>query len=377
MALQTQPDFETALSRIEAWWHRQLIDRPPVTLAVRPERPVHRPPLPSNDPRECWLDIRYAVECAAAAVEAGTYLAENFPRYDPCDNPEVAGTVFGARLVFTPSGHYAQPAAPSCGDVLALRPNLNSLYWNIVRGRTHLSLELGRGRWMTCVANMAAGADLLAALRGPQPLCMDLADNPAAVRAACDHLASFFPMMFEDAWAPIRQAGQPCAAWTPLLHTGPAYPVACDFLSMVSPRMAAETILPSLERQTAMLERSLFHLDGPRSIFHLDALLALPRLDAVQWDYGPGNGPAARWVDVYKKIQAAGKAVQLLCEDLDDARAVAAHLRPEGVWFCPAGTYARGEAEAFIAWTARWAAKKQAAAHPGPAMPAPRPPTVG
>jgi hypothetical protein len=56
-------------------------------------------------------------------------------------------------------------------------------------------------------------------------------------------------------------------------------------------------------------------------------------------------------------IQAAGKGIQLMADDLADAQAVAEHLRPEGVWFCPGGTYSRDEAEAFIAWAARWAAK--------------------
>ncbi|MBE3068739.1 MAG: hypothetical protein IMZ66_00725, partial [Planctomycetes bacterium] len=59
----------------------------------------------------------------------------------------------------------------------------------------------------------------------------------------------------------------------------------------------------------------------------------------------------------YKHIQECGKAIHLVCDDLADARAVAAHLKPEGVWFCPGGSYPRAEAEAFIAWAGRWAAQ--------------------
>jgi hypothetical protein len=202
---------------------------------------------------------------------------------------------------------------------------------------------------------MHSGGDLLATLRGPQPLCLDIAERPAEVRAACDHLQGFFPTIFGELWSLIRAAGQPCTTWVPMAHTGPAWPVACDFLSMISPRAAAATVMPSIAAQIDGLERSLFHLDGPRSLFHLDALLALPRLDAIQWVPGPGNGPTTRWTDVYKKIQAAGKAVQLVSESLEDAKAAAEALRPEGVWFCPEGRYSRAEAEDFIAWTGRWA----------------------
>jgi hypothetical protein len=358
MELLGKPDFAAALRRIEAWWHRQIVDRPPVTINVAPDRPARFPPSHHADPRQRWLDAEYNVRCAAATLESGVYLAEAFPCYHPVDNPEVVATVFGARLEFTPHGVRTLPFAPSCLDCLALTPNLDSLYWSIVRKRTALSLELGQGRWVTAVANMHAGGDLVATLRGPQPLCLDVIENPAGVRAACDHLAAMFPAIFQDLWSRIRAAGQPCTAWSPLAHSGPAWPVACDFLSMISPRAAEATVMPSLAAQIAGLARSLFHLDGPLVLHHLDAVLALPHLDAVQWVYGPGNGPATRWIDVYKKIQAAGKAVQLVSDNLDDARAAAEALHPEGIWFCPDGRYSRSQAEDFIAWSARWAAGK-------------------
>ena len=62
---------------------------------------------------------------------------------------------------------------------------------------------------------------------------------------------------------------------------------------------------------------------------HLDRVLELPRLNGVQWVYGAGNEPAARWGGVYRKIQAAGKCMQVICTDMNDARAVAEQVRPE------------------------------------------------
>ena len=88
----------------------------------------------------------------------------------------------------------------------------------------------------------------------------------------------------------------------------------------------------------------------------MDDLLAIPELDAIQWVYGAGAGPAARWIDVYQRIQAAGKGIEGMAADLNDARAVMEHLRPEGVWLWPGGTYGRDEAESFLKETARWAA---------------------
>jgi hypothetical protein len=144
-----------------------------------------------------------------------------------------------------------------------------------------------------------------------------------------------------------------------MLHHGRTYVTNCDFICMISTRMFEDAVLPSILREMRYLDRNIFHLDGPGALRHLDTLLSLEELDGVQWVYGAGRGgAAARWIDVYRRIQSAGKCIQLLCEDLNDAKAVAEHVRPEGVWFCPGGTYSREEAEAFVAWAARWAAGK-------------------
>lgn len=121
--------------------------------------------------------------------------------------------------------------------------------------------------------------------------------------------------------------------------------------------MFREAILPSLRREIGHMKYSLFHLDGPGALKHLDALLELDELDAVQWVYGAGAGPAARWLDVYRRIQDAGKGLQIVgYGGLDEFRAVAPYLTPQGVWFWPIGRFHRGEAEAFLRWTSDWAA---------------------
>jgi len=64
---------------------------------------------------------------------------------------------------------------------------------------------------------------------------------------------------------------------------------------MISPEMARDHVVPTKHIETAALERSIFHLDGLQALKHLDTTLALPGLTALQWVYGAGQGPAARW----------------------------------------------------------------------------------
>jgi len=298
---------------------------------------------------------------ASLARVSSRDLAESFPVYWPNVGPEVCATVFGCRLEFGESTSWSIPVAAGCRDILKMRPSLDTPYWNALRRMTDLSLQRGRGKWITGLPDLHTNADLVAALRDPQEVCMDLADDLQAVRAACDHVTeSAYALMYEDLYDRIVAAGLATTTWTPFLHAGKAYVTNCDFICMISPEMFRKAILPSITWEMRYLERNIFHLDGPGALRHLDDLLAQPQLDALQWVYGAGNGPGRKWIDVYRRVQAAGKSLQLAVDDIADAKAIAEHLRPDGVWFCPGGGYRRDEAEAFIRWADRWAARNKA-----------------
>jgi len=347
MQLEGKSDFDKTLERFEAWWHAQIVDRPPVHIGVHRERPPKMPtPKAYDSHRERWLDVDYMLDCIEASLEGAEFFADSFPMWMPAVGPEVCGTVFGF------------PNVTHCREILDLKPDLDSPYWSAVRRMTELSLERGRGKWITGITDLHTNGDLLASLCDPQDLCMDLADDPDSVRAACDYVNEFYPQMYEDLWSRIRAAGQPGTTWTQYLHDGPAYVSQCDFICMISPDHFRRALLPALIGELQYLDVSIYHLDGPGALRHLDTLLELDELNGIQWVYGAGNGPAANWIDLYQKIQAAGKCLQLLADDLDDAKTVCEQLRPEGVWICAGGGYTRDEAQAFLDWVDRWTAGK-------------------
>ncbi|MEX0777905.1 MAG: hypothetical protein WD042_19560 [Phycisphaeraceae bacterium] len=357
LPVERKPDSALALARFEAWWHGRVLDRPPVTIYVKPAVDRRRVAKSHATLRDRWLDVDYQLDRFEAEYEASTYLAETFPIFFPNIGPEICATVFGCELEFSEHSSWAQPIASSCRQILDIEPNLDNQYWNTIRQLTQRSLARGKGRWITAITDLHTNGDLLASLLDPQELCVEMADDAASVRAACDYVTRSFGLMYDDLWAPIAATGSPCTSWTRTMHQGRYYPVSCDFLCMISPEMARDAIMPSIIEETRFLERSIFHLDGPNALKHLDALLAIPTLHAVQWLYGAGSEPASRWIDVYQRIQAGGKSLQLISENLEDAKAVAAHLTPGGVWFTPMGHYDRAEAQAFIDWTAKWASR--------------------
>ncbi|MGI6416415.1 MAG: hypothetical protein ACOX1P_12160 [Thermoguttaceae bacterium] len=357
MELATKPDLPEVLARFEAWWNRQPLKRPLVTIEVEPDRPPQLPGKHHGSVRERWMDVEYVLDCVEARIEAGVYLGDTVPIYMPFLGPEICAALFGAELVFkSEETSYSVPSVRRVRDLLAMEPDFSSPYWETIRQLTDLSLQRGRGRWITGVTDLHTNGDLLAAVRDPQQLCLDCADDLEGVRLACEHVTDWFPAIFDDLYGRIAAAGQPCTTWTPGVAMAPWYTISCDFICMISPAMFGEAILPSLRREIGHMKYSLFHLDGPGALKHLDALLELEELDAVQWVYGAGAGPAARWLDVYRRIQDAGKGLQIVgYGGLEELRAVAPYLKPQGVWFWPIGRFCRTEAEAFLRWTSDWA----------------------
>lgn len=356
--LKWKPDFEQTVERFEAWWVGGAVDRPPVTLHVRPRGPVEGPPSHHRTPRERWLDARWRVDRAIAEMSGREYLGDSFPLFWPNVGPEITAAVLGCELEYDDRTHWSKPVVHSCDDwsrILAVPPDWSAEPWQAMERMTDRALEASDGRFIVGLTDLHGNYDILAALRDPEALCMDLVDCPQLVRQAGHRAAEVYTECFNRCWAKISAAGMGASTWTPAYHRGPMYVPSCDFWCMVSPQMARELILPEIVFEMRPLQRSIFHLDGPTALPHLDLLLNLPQLNAVQWVYGAGNGPAARWVDVYRRCLAAGKSVQIFCQTHAEAITLLNELGPRGVWLDVQEPFdSATEARAFLEDVARY-----------------------
>ncbi|MEI8198189.1 MAG: hypothetical protein WCI73_20035, partial [Phycisphaerae bacterium] len=245
-------------------------------------------------------------------------------------------------------------------QILAYAPEFSLPHWQALRKMTELSLACSRGRWLTGVSLTGSAPDVLVDLRGPQELCLDLMDDPEGVQLALQHLDRHLPSVDRFLWDPVAAGGLP----TPIngegvVAIGHVTRLDSDFLCMVSPSLGSDLLYPSLHRRIRQFDQCYWHADGPGWLTHLDWILRDDRIRGVQWVYGAGNGPAAKWIDVYRKIQAAGKAIELMPVSLDDARQVMQHLRPEGVWLKFWDSYPADAAHQFltdVAQRANWGA---------------------
>ncbi len=352
--LEHKPDAALVCQRMDAWWEGEIIDR--ATIQVTAPRPNPKP-LPRKQHasyRERWMDIDYVVECAAITI-ANTYWAgDSLPIFMPNLGPEILTACYGAELDFTENTSWSKPILRDWAGVPSLHIDPNNAYLRAILEMTRRALDVGRGKFAVGLTDIHPGADLAASFRDPQQLCVDLVEAPERAHELLQHIRGAFFEFYELNHRIIRDAGQAlCTSWLPLwTNQGRYYIPSNDFSITISNRMFKEFFLPELIEEIEWLDRSIYHLDGPGALRHLDTLLEIDKLDAIQFVYGDGARPATRWLDVYMRIQDAGKNIHVSL-DAWEVDAFIEHLRPEGVMLCTS-TDTVEEADALVAKVAKW-----------------------
>ena len=334
MELSYKPDFDRTLARFEAFWNREIIDRPPVSISL-PKEPSPAPPAGREypDQESRWLDIDERVERADRELAGIDFMYDSIPVAWPNLGPGVFSAWCGCEYEFGADTAWTKPAITDWErDFERTRLDFTHPLFKKTVEFTQKLLERGKGKFIVGLTDFHPGGDHLASLRSPAELAMDMLENPDRVKSALRRSLPEYFAAYGVFYRMLREQGMPVSTWTPIVHDGSFYLPSNDFSCMISKRMYDEFFLPGIAEECAFYERSLYHLDGPGALKHLDSILAIDELDAVQWVCGYGNEGFARWAAVYQKIQRAGKGIQLMC-DISELDAVFETLRPEGVWF--------------------------------------------
>jgi len=331
---ELKPDYEECKRRYDAFWEREIIDRPLVTFnLVKPEAELV--PLPESrhaSSEECWLDTEYQVAHAVARLTNRVYLGDTMPIAFPDLGPEVFSSFYGCPIHFGDYGtSWTDPIIDDWSEAGAVRLDWDSPYMHKLHEMTDGLLEAGAGRFITGMADWHPGGDHVAALRDPQQLAMDLLTHPDQVKRLLAQAEADYFAVYDVFYEKLRGAGLPVTTWLPLLSDTRYYVPSNDFSIIISRSMFEEFFLPGIANECRFLDHSIYHLDGPGALRHLDAILAIPELDALQWVPGAGNEGFSRWIWVYQRAQAAGKGIQVFCT-FDDCDAIIKSLAPKGLF---------------------------------------------
>jgi len=354
MHLDAIPDLEERVARQDAFWDCEVIDRPVVSIVV-PKSPPARPWPSSNHEtiRDRWLDVDYYAERAAAYVANMEFLGDAIPHAPPNLGPEVLSAFFGCPLEFGEYTSWSVPILKDWADADAISLSRDNEYWRTIVAMTDRLLEVGAGLFYTGITDLQPGS-VIASLRDPQQLNLDLLDVPEAVRKLQARVVEAYKSVYDFFCDRLLAAGQLCTTWAGIVSTRRWYVPSVDFSCMISPRMFQHFFLPGVIEECRHYEASVYHLDGPGAIKHLDALLEIEELNAIQWVWGAGQGRATDWMDIYRRCQAAGKGLQIGPVEPDELDLLMDELRPEGMWLGLVGVRDREHAEALLTRIGQW-----------------------
>jgi hypothetical protein len=314
--LYYKDDLEAAQHRYRAWWAGEIADR--VALAVYAPRDLPAGPTdaPADPPtlRQRWTDGDYRIQASERGFNRTAYLGEALPVHCTHIGAGSLALFLGSRPTFAGHTVWFNRAWHDLSTAPVLAWDPDNEWWRLTQQLVVEGLRCGRGRYLTSLPDLVENLDILASLRGPEGLLLDLIDHPGSVHALQRLLVDLYFRAYDDLYERMAAATPGggstcylCSMWGP----GRVSKLQCDFAAMISPAMFRAFALPYLEAQCARLDHTLYHLDGPECLCHLDALLALPRLHAIQYTTGIRDEPAGspQYYDLYRRIKRARKGV--------------------------------------------------------------------
>jgi len=371
-------DWEKAKERLVAFWHHEVIDR--CCIAVHaPRRASRRTPFPDlqDGPwlggldqipdgdlqaiQRWWTDPDLNYRRAITWFENTYFGGEALPITYVNWGAMALAAMFGSPAEFRKSSVW-YPAVIRNWDTWEWRfdPATNPT-WRAILAIEQRLIDKAPGRYLVGKPELGNGADVLSQLRGMDALAMDLVDRPDAVHHGVRVVSAAWVALMEQVYqmtTAINDGGD-VLAWMGLWAPGRIDQIACDFSSVISPRMFKTFFVPEIIKMGTWCAYGVYHLDGPMCMQHmLDTLLTIPEIKAVEFTPGAGSPPtySEAYVPRYKQILASGRNLYLLVQPREVEK-ILAELPPEGLFM---RTYVETEDEAndLLKKAATWSATR-------------------
>ena len=239
------------------------------------------------------------------------FLGDSFPLMNLSSfGPGVLAAMCGAKLDNSSGGVWFFPEKEMEIEDIHVRYDPQNKYAQRIKAIYRAGLDKWQGNVIMGLPDLGGVMDVAATLRGSENLLMDLYDCPEEVSRLNAEIERAWHEAYED-FMQVLKPQKYNTNWNGLLSEETSYIIQCDFSYMIGNSMFREFVLETLRADTQKLHNTIYHLDGVGELNHLDDILALENLNAVQWVYGDGKPPAECWLDVYRRIMAAGKRIEI------------------------------------------------------------------
>ena len=324
-ALEYKPDWEEARQRWTAWWRGEKLDRAVLTVyAPRDGAAGIEPPPRPPTALARWTDLDYLDAQNLHTWRTTFYGAEAFPMWCP-GYPGHVGmpTFYGCPIELDWDTGWTRPILTEERlDVSGLKLDREGIFWRFGLDVHRRAKASSLGKAIPGMCAIGGGGDTLGGLRGSERLMIDLMDQPKAVLDAEIRLMHDWFEVYRLYADMLRTGEDWFGTWFPVWAPGTYYTPHCDVAFGISPRSFRECFLPATKMQVEYLDYSIFHVDGVGMFPFVDDICRLEALDGLQIGPGAGKPSALHYMDVLKKVQRAGKRLQIYLEPAEVPRAL-------------------------------------------------------
>ncbi len=352
-----KPDWEETKQRYRAFWAHEYFGRAAVAVTAPLDNPPEVPPPPPRPatPYGRWTDLDYAAACNKYHMSRSFYGGEAFPIWTVGYPGHTAIPAFlGCPIELDFDTGWLNPivVGEGLGDILKMRVDRGGKWWRFTVKALERAVKESAGRCIPSIGAFGGCGDTLAALRGSDRLLLDVVDRPEEVVAAEVYLMDMWFEVYDDFYRIVNTVSDGSTCWFGFWSPGKTYAAQNDFSYMISPKMFRELFLPIIERQTNFLDHTVYHVDGIGAFAHVDALCELPRLQAIQILPGAGKPSALHYMDTLKKVQSAGKNLQIYLPS-EEVKPALEQLSARGL-FISTCCRTEGEARQLLKDTEKW-----------------------
>lgn len=320
---------EKIKAQFHAWWNMEN-DTPLLSVYARGENHMDVSDVP-QELEERWRNEEYLLE-SEKNKWASTYCGGvAFPVYNPNLGPDILGACTGYNdIKFGEDTSWAIPKIEDLNDIDDIQLDENNPWWKKIVSMTRSAVEGSGGKFFVGMTDLHPGTDGLVSIRGAQNLCYDLIDCPEAVDNALRKITEFYKDIYTRLADVLDAEKSGYTTWNNIWSDVPYYIVSSDFSAMIGTEDYERFVAPHIEGEIGFLKHSIYHLDGPAALRHLDRILAMENLNGVQWVPGAGNAPMRDWIHVLKRIQEAGKIIEVSVT-AQDIKPLCDNLNPQGL----------------------------------------------
>ena len=316
MELLYKPDWETTKQNFRAWWNHEYFGRCAISITAPKNGFRKYPPSLPAKLEDRWLDFDYLAAINEHRMQSTFYGGEAFPEWNPGSPGYSNQSVFlGCNIALKEATAWVYPIIDK-GELTSYNYNdfkidKNNKWWKFCIDVRHFAVKETKGKSIPRHIGCGACGDTLAGMRSTEKLLMDLVECPDYVRDFDLYLMKQAEQIYDEFYNIVHDGAEGSTCLFSLWSPGKSHAVQNDFAYMISSQMFNDIFLPVIEKQVNFLDHVVYHVDGIGNFKHVDALLELERIQALQILPGEGKPSPLHYMDILKKVQAAGRNLHI------------------------------------------------------------------